>query len=95
MKVKLSKPLQISANKSISELDLKDITLQMVIEIGEYPFSVSTSGEIKPLPGVMARYLAMSSGIELAIIRQMAIIDFLQASQFVTSFFGTGASATA
>ena len=90
MKVKLSKPLQLTSSKSVTELELQAPTLTMVTEIDDYPFTVTSSGEIKQKPSVLLKYLAKMTGVEPAILRQMAFTDFVVAGNAVINFLLLG-----
>ncbi len=91
MKFKLSKPLQLTAEKSVNEVEVKDLDLATVDKINELPFTFTAKGTTEIKPAVMKLYIAELTGIEPAIVRQMQIGDFLKIASHVSSFFTAGA----
>lgn len=92
-KIKLAKPI-IHGDETISELELRDPTVQDVTDIG-YPF-VLVTGEgdtaIELRPKIVMRYAARLSGLPPSSLSDITLADLSRLQTEVMGFFGEEAA---
>ena len=88
--LQLKKPIK-AHNEELSELQLREPTIEEIMEIG-YPYLVlmrdgqDTGLEIRPQ--VIVKYISKLAGIPLSSAKSIAISDLNQAQTIIMGFFG-------